>query len=356
MSDGDEALPADHEPTQDAAARGVAMQVEQVRQRLVEERPWSLAELAGRADLDIAVVRRLFIAANRHRVADGPGSGTEDGARYGQRDLDYLTTARPLLERFPIEVVERQARVRARALSSLVVADLRSAQLETTLHAAIEDGTDPDELGTLFADVAEVLVPASAQIIAADYRDQLVRLLDSEVVEAASRDLGEEVDLAVGFVDLVGFTKLSASTDPGGVNDVLDAFEDMVETAAREVGGVMPTKTLGDAVLLVGGDPDALARVLWHAVSVDDVEALQGVARRAGLAHGPVQVRDGDYVGTVVNTAARLTDLAHPGSLVITHDVWDQLPDEGWDTSLLPPKRLKGLGTARPLRLRREPD
>lgn len=325
-------------------ADGVAMQVEQVRSRLAEDRPWSLSELAERAGLDPDVVARLFDAANRRRADEG----------YGQRDLDYLGTAAPLLARFPIEIIERQARVRARTLSSLVVADLRAAQLSDTLRAAIEEGVAPDELGAMFADVAEVLVPASAAIVAADYRDQLVRLLDSEVVEQASRDLGEEVRLAVGFVDLVGFTELSASTDPGGVSDVLDAFETLVEDAARDVGGVLPTKTLGDAVMLVAGDADDLAQVLWHAVDAEGVPALTDVARRAGIAHGPVQVRDGDYVGTVVNTAARLTDLAYPGSLVITHEVWDLLPDEPWDTSLLPPKRLKGLGRSRPLRLRRD--
>lgn len=342
MTDDDTAA-TDVEVPEDDAARGVAMSVEQVRRRLAEERPWSLEELADRADLAPETVARLFTAANRRRADEG----------YGQRDLDYLVTATPLLERFPLEIVERQARVRARALSSLVVANLRSAQLEQTLRTAIEQGVPPDELGALFADVAEVLVPASAELVAADYRDQLVRLLDSEAVERASRDLGEEVELAIGFVDLVGFTELSAATDPSGVSSVLDAFESLVEDTAHETGDVLPTKTLGDAVMLVAGDPDALARVLWHAVTADDVEDLTDVARRAGMAHGQVQVRDGDYVGTVVNTAARLTDLAYPGSLVVTHEVWDLLPDGPWDTSLLPPKHLKGLGRARPLRLRR---
>jgi len=214
----------------------------------------------------------------------------------------------------------------------------------------------PDELGELMADAAEELVPASADLIAADYRDQLVRLLDSEVVERASQDLGGEVDLAVGFVDLVGFTKLSATAEPDGVGRVLDAFEGLIERLATEVGDVLPTKTIGDAVMLVAGDCDALATVLLDVVEAEDIDGLEDVARRAGMAVGEVRVRDGDYVGTVVNRAARLTDLAYPGSLVITHEAWDRMDDDPWHTSLLPPKRLKGLGTSRPLRLRHARD
>lgn len=112
--------------------------------------------------------------------------------------------------------------------------------------------------------------------------------------------------MAVGFVDLVGFTRLSASTDPEGVGTVLAAFEDVASRAADDAGDVL--------------------------------------------------VREGDYVGTTVNTAARLTDLAHPGSLVVDTAAADVLAGY-WQTSRLPPKRLKGLGTTRATRVRRpEPD
>lgn len=326
----------------DGIADGVALQVRVVRERLVEDRPWDLVELAGRAGVDADVAERLFRAASRLRADDG----------YGRSDLAYLETAATILERLPLEQLERQARLRARTLSSLAIADLRQAQLAAAIREGIAAGVPPDELGELMADTAEVLLPAAAELIAADYRDQVVRLLDSDVVERASRDLGAEIDLAVGFIDLVGFTELSAAADPDGVGRVLDAFEGLVGERAADVGEVMATKTLGDAVMLVSGDCDKLATVLLDAVLAEDVSGLEDVARRAGMAVGDVQVRDGDYVGTVVNTAARLTDLAHPGSLVITHDAWDRMTHDRWDTSLLPPKRLKGLGTSRPLRLR----
>lgn len=328
---------------QDALAAGVGLHLHVVRERFAAERPYDLDELAEAAEVDRDVVERLFRAANRLHVDDA----------YGTRDVDYLELVKPLLERLPIEQLERAARLRSRVLSSVVIADMRAAQLDATVREAMESGLEDGALGEVFADAAEVLIPRSAEIIAADYRDQVLRLLDSDVVEQASRDLGRDVWLAVGFVDLVGFTELSAHADPDGVGDVLDAFERLVETTASDVGDVLSTKTIGDAVMLVAGDVDRLARVLAHVVTADDVPELAEVARRAGIATGEVRVRDGDYVGTVVNTAARLTDLAHPGSLVVTHDAWDHLPDDDWDTSLLPPKYLKGLGRSRPLRLRR---
>ena len=319
------------------------LHVEVVRDRLRVPRPHSLDEVARAAEVDRDVLHRVFVATQRLRDDDA----------YSDRDLDYAHQLRPLVDRFPVEQLERQGRVRARLVRSMAVADLRTAQLERTIEAAIEHGVDPDELGALVADVAEELVPASARLVAADYHDQLVRLLDTDAVARAGADLGRDVELAVGFVDLVGFTELSATADPDGVAEVLDAFEGLVDDEARAEGSaVTPTKTIGDAVMLVSADCDALAAVLLRVVTAPDVAGLEEVARRAGMAHGEVRVRDGDYVGTVVNRAARLTDLAYPGSLVTTHDAWDRMSDDRWYTSLLPPKHLKGLGTSRPLRVR----
>ena len=44
-------------------------------------------------------------------------------------------------------------------------------------------------------------------------------------------------------------------------------------------------------------------------------------AVRAGLAGGPVMLRDGDAFGPVVNLAARLVKLAEPGEVVTTAEV-----------------------------------
>lgn len=320
----------------------VGVDIDVIRARFRQPRDLTLADLVDATDLDEPIVVDVLTASRR----------MTDELTFTQADLDYLHLLRPLLERFPDEHVVRSIRHRARQIASLVIADLTSIELDGTIAAALSAGIDPDDLAGMVGDMAEDLIPRMAEMVAVDYRHQLLRLLDNDVVKRAGHDMTADVALAVGFVDLVGFTRLSAQADPDGVGVILDAFENLVADAADQIGEVLITKTLGDAVMVVSGEPDRLARVLDHVVTATDTPELVDVARRAGMAFGDVRVRDGDYVGTVVNTAARLTDLAQAGSLLITHDVWDALPHDPWTTSLLPPRHLKGLGTSRPLRLR----
>jgi adenylate cyclase len=224
--------------------------------------------------------------------------------------------------------------------------------LSHQIDEALQSGVTPDQLGGALAHIARTVLPAVGSLLQLDHRRVLEQLINTEVVEAASRDWGRDtIDMAVGFVDLVGFTRLSAATDPDGLGTVLTAFEKLATEAAKDVGDVLLAKTIGDAVMLVSGHPDQLARVLTRVV-LEEPAGLQDVGRRAGMAAGEVVVREGDYVGTTVNVAARLTDLARPASVVVSSETVERLDPDRWQTSKLPPVRLKGLGHARPLRIR----
>lgn len=322
---------------------GAALDVSVIRERLREDRPHTFEQLCADTGADTDVAERLLRVADRW----------PDDGRFGDRDRDWLAAVVPLLAWVPADFVERNLRLRARTLRALAVSDLRSVSSSPGVQEAVAAGVDPGQLGHLVADAGADLLPRIAELVGADYLHQVLQVLDSDVVDRAAADLGRDVDLAVGFVDLVGFTKLSAAVDPDGMHDVLDAFESLVERTVTDVGDVATTKTIGDAVMLVSGEADRLAAVLLEVVTATGVDALADVARRAGMALGEVRIRDGDYVGTVVNTAARLTDAALPGSLVVTPEAWEAMDQSDWDASRLPPTRLKGLGTSRPVRLRR---
>ena len=132
--------------------------------------------------------------------------------------------------------------------------------------------------------------------------------------------------------------------------DVLAAFEDLAHLAADLAGDVLVVKFIGDAAMLVSGHHDQLVDACLRIVDAE-VEALGDVARRAGIASGRVQIRDGDYVGTPVNLAARLTDLARPSTVVADEALHDAL-EARWELSRLPSLKLKGLGRGRHLRVR----
>jgi adenylate cyclase len=134
---------------------------------------------------------------------------------------------------------------------------------------------------------------------------------------------GQERDVAVLFVDLVGSTQL-ASTRPAGdvVNLLNEFFQAVVDTVGRHGGFV--NKFQGDAALAIFGapieHPDASGAALAASRELHDelIQVLEstefGIGVSAGRAiagHIGAQARfEYTVIGDPVNEAARLTELA----------------------------------------------
>ena len=85
-------------------------------------------------------------------------------------------------------------------------------------------------------------------------------------------------------------------------------------------------KYIGDEVMFICPDlvgAAAVASVLLAQVGADEVLG----SARAGLAFGPLLSRDGDWYGATVNLAARLVEKAKPGSVLLTGDGAELVPD-----------------------------
>ena len=120
---------------------------------------------------------------------------------------------------------------------------------------------------------------------------------------------------AIGFVDLVGYTTLSAEASLVELATLVREFEALAHEAVGAEGGWV-VKTIGDAVMLAAEDADDLTRGAQALLGTFGPSA--GVEARGGLAVGDVLSRGGDYYGPVVNAAARLADVAVPGELLAT--------------------------------------
>ncbi len=311
-----------------------------VRDQLTDPRPLPLRDIAFDARLDRSTLERLFAAAGRRR----------DDDRYGEADRQYAHDLARLLDRFDVSVLERMLRLHQRAMTTVVVNHLAQLQSDPRLQPLLDPDHDlPSETIEAIAADAALLLPLTQRLLALDHHEALLRLLDTSVVADASTSPADAIDLTVGFIDLVGFTRLSATAEPGIVGDVLGGFEDAVHQVATEVGDVLVVKFIGDAAMLVSGDLDLLVEVCLRVVE-DPFPTGDEVERRAGIAAGGVQVRDGDYVGHAVNTAARLTDLARPGSVLVAEEAIDRLGDR-WQRRRLHGRRIKGLGRLRPSRV-----
>ncbi|MBO2464714.1 adenylate/guanylate cyclase domain-containing protein [Actinomadura violacea] len=213
------------------------------------------------------------------------------------------------------------------------------------------------DLVTAALAATEELRPAFERLLLHGWRRQLTAagMRAAAVTAAAPSDPAAGLaHLAVGFADVVSFTRLSRSLDA----DALAAFVERFESASAEIvadlGGRI-VKTLGDEVLFVATDPSAAAEIgLRTAERFNEDPEFPKV--RVGLAYGEVIQRLGDVFGTPVNLAARLTATAYPGTVLIDGEMASALPSGGrFDIASLRPRPLQGLGRVRPRLLRRAP-
>ena len=158
--------------------------------------------------------------------------------------------------------------------------------------------------------------------------------------------------LAVGFVDLVGWTRTSRERDAAGLGELLERFE--ADTALRvTAAGGRVVKTIGDEIMFVvdrieGAAEVALATVEAHAAD----DRLPEV--RAGVALGPVITRLGDVFGEPVNLASRLTSEARPGTVLVDREAAAALEDvPAFSVQRLKHRSVRGYAALRPALLRR---
>jgi class 3 adenylate cyclase len=124
---------------------------------------------------------------------------------------------------------------------------------------------------------------------------------------------------AIGFVDLVGFTAISAKMSPQKLGEFVRDFESRAHNAVTNVGARV-VKFIGDEVMFASPDADAACRAA-NALMSGFASASENILPRGGLAYGNVLLRGGDYFGSVVNLASRLVDEAVPRELLVTDEL-----------------------------------
>jgi adenylate cyclase len=150
-----------------------------------------------------------------------------------------------------------------------------------------------------------------------------------ESISAQGADQGER-ELAIMFTDLVDFSNWSLRAGDTVAVELLREVGAGIEPAVKGHGGVV-VKRLGDGLMAVFGDPgSAVAAALDAREAVAKVE-LEGYRPklRAGIHIGRPRRIGGDYLGTDVNIAARLTDAASADQVLISDPVRERLDGGG---------------------------
>jgi class 3 adenylate cyclase len=145
---------------------------------------------------------------------------------------------------------------------------------------------------------------------------------------------------AICFLDVTGYTRLTQELGD-------DAAAEMVETLARIVRrssvqhGGKPIKWLGDGVMFHFPDPGPAVSSALEMVASTPAAGLPPA--HVGIDAGPVVFQDGDFFGRTVNVAARVSDRAGPGQVLVTDRVVEATPSDGFDFRELGPIELKGV-------------
>ena len=144
--------------------------------------------------------------------------------------------------------------------------------------------------------------------------------------------------LAVGFVDLVGFTEQTRDLPPERLANLITRFEMDAYEAVTGSGGEV-VKLIGDEVMYVADSAEAASLV---ALALRDAFADGEVTPRGGIAFGSVLARGGDFYGPVVNVASRLTGLAVPGEVLVTTELRDAAASRDLSFNVAGRRLLKG--------------
>jgi adenylate cyclase len=185
------------------------------------------------------------------------------------------------------------------------------------------------------------------------YARHLRTLLRSDVVSAADLAAGRPStrEMTVAFADLVGFTRLGEQVDAEDLGTVAGRLDELAAEVVEPP--VKLVKTIGDAVMLVSKAPDPLLDVVLTLIERAEDAGDDFPQLRAGIACGPALERLGDWFGSPVNQASRVTTVARPGSVLVSESVKEHA--DGWNWSFAGERKLKGVGPVKLYRARRLP-
>lgn len=226
----------------------------------------------------------------------------------------------------------------------------------SALAAVLEPGATELEIAQRYQALVSRIAPLLGPFVEDMLFMQLRHMIETESVNANERAAGAPLpaarEVTVAFADVVGFTRLGETVPPEELEQLADRLADFAR--AVTVPPVRFVKTIGDAVMLVCPEPlPLLDAVLKLVEAVDNDSDFPGL--RAGIASGSAVSRLGDWFGSPVNMASRVTGVARPGAVLVAEPVYQQLSDsDEFRWSFAGSRHLKGIkGEVKLFRARR---
>ena len=168
-------------------------------------------------------------------------------------------------------------------------------------------------------------------------------LQSSRTARRNSSDLGT-MPLAVGFVDLSGYTTMAEQISPADLLRAVLDFESAAHDLVADCGGRV-VKLIGDEVMFTTVDAESACDI---ALGLVGTIGRSATARpRGGVAFGNVIAHGGDIYGVTVNRASRMADIAIPDEVLVDEGVVSSAPRHTFEPSGR--RQLKGFREPVPL-------
>jgi class 3 adenylate cyclase len=178
---------------------------------------------------------------------------------------------------------------------------------------------------------------------------QYTRVIDSSE-KFLRKNVFEQIDMAVLYVDLVGSTKMSMTLPPEKLSILISSFSQEMSYVIEQFGGYV-LKFVGDAVIgyFIENETNQMPAV-YNAIGCADSMinvVKQGInpilAKKIGLSEISIKigvdfgsntvVRYGadeqrayvDLLGPTMNVASKIQNLAKPNQIIVGQDVYDKL-------------------------------
>ena len=298
----------------------------------------SAREISEKTGIDLDLLQRVQRAIGLPRVDDADAAvhmrADAEAAAHAQRFIDLGIDPEQM-----VLVVRVLAEGLSRAAEVMRYAALAAILRPGTTELEIAKGTE-----ALVSQVSPLLGPMIEDML----RLQLRHTMETEAVNATERAEGAPLPgarlVTIAFADLVGFTRLGEAVPPEDLEQLAHRLGDLARDVA--VPPVRFIKTIGDEVMLVSTDPASLLDAVLDLVDAtnadDDFPRL-----RVGMATGLAVSRAGDWFGSPVNLASRVTGAARPSSVLVSESAREAMRDvDRFAWSYAGPRHLKGIKDA----------
>jgi len=293
----------------------------------------STRQICEETGIDLELLEAMQRALGLPRVDD------PDAPVHLRADAEAAARARVFVDAgFTREQVIAVARVLGQGM-----AQTAEVMRQVVLEAVIEPGATELELAKAYGELVQRVSPLLGPMTEDVLRLQLRHGLETEAVSVAERAAGKlpgAREVTVCFADLVGFTRLGEAVAP----EELENLANRLSALARDVAAppVHFIKTIGDAVMFVSTDAAALLAAALELLAVAEKEDIPQL--RVGLAAGSAVRRAGDWFGSPVNLASRVTAAARPGSVLVAESAREAIGDPDDVTwSFAGARHLKGI-------------